>query len=57
LRSRRGLSNHEIAAQLHLGYGTVKTHVSRLLSKQGFRARAQLFMYAYESGPAVPGRG
>ena len=53
----QGLSNHEIAAQLHLGYGTVKTHVSHLLTKLGFRDRAQLVMHAYESGLAVPGRG
>jgi len=52
----QGLSNHEIAAQLHLGYGTVKTHVSHLLTKLGFRDRAQLVMYAYESGLAVPGQ-
>ena len=53
----QGLSNQEIAAQLHLGYGTVKTHVSHLLTKLGFRDRAQLVMHAYESGLAVPGRG
>jgi DNA-binding NarL/FixJ family response regulator len=53
----QGLSNQEISAQLHLGYGTVKTHVSHLLTKLGFRDRAQLVMYAYESGLAVPGRG
>ena len=52
----QGLSNHEIAAQLHLGYGTVKTHVSHLLTKLGFRDRAQLVMHAYESGLAVPGQ-
>lgn len=51
----QGLSNREIAAQLHLGYGTVKTHVSHLLTKLDFRDRAQLVMYAYESGLAVPG--
>ena len=43
------------AAELHLGYGTVKTHVSHLLTKLGCRDRAQLVMYAYESGHAVPG--
>jgi DNA-binding NarL/FixJ family response regulator len=52
----RGLSNHEIATQLHLGYGTVKTHVSHLLTKLNFRDRAQLVMYAYESGLTVPGQ-
>lgn len=52
----RGLSNREIADQMHLGYGTVKTHVSHLLTKLGFRDRAQLVMHAYESGLAVPGR-
>lgn len=51
-----GLSNQEIAVQLHLGYGTVKTHVSHLLTKLDFRDRGQLVMYAYESGLAVPGR-
>ena len=52
----QGLSNHEIAAHLHLGYGTVKTHVSHLLTKLDCRDRAQLVMYAYESGHAVRGR-
>ena len=52
----QGLSNQQIAAQLHLGYGTVKTHVSHLLAKLDFRDRAQLVMYAYESGLAVPGQ-
>ncbi|WP_432879733.1 response regulator [Kribbella sp. CA-245084] len=51
----QGLSNQEIAGRLHLGYGTVKTHVSHLLTKLGCRDRAQLVMYAYESGIAVPG--
>lgn len=53
----QGLSNREIAEEMHLGYGTVKTHVSHLLTKLGFRDRAQLVMHAYESGLAVPGRG
>jgi DNA-binding NarL/FixJ family response regulator len=51
----RGLANQEIAEELHLGYGTVKTHVSSLLLKLGCRDRAQLVMYAYETGLAVPG--
>ena len=45
----------ETAGRLHLGYGTVKTHVSHLLTKLDCRDRAQLVMYAYESGHAVPG--
>ena len=53
----RGLTNQEIAGVLHLGYGTVKTHVSSLLLKLGCRDRAQLVMYAYETGLAVPGAG
>ena len=53
----KGLSNQEIADQLHMGYGTVKTHVSHLLAKLECRDRAQLVMRAYESGVTVPGRG
>ena len=53
----RGLSNQEIGERLHLGYGTVKTHVSHLLTKLDCRDRAQLVMHAYESGLAVPGQG
>jgi DNA-binding NarL/FixJ family response regulator len=51
----RGLSNQEIADSLHMGYGTVKTHVSHLLTKLECRDRAQLVMYAYESGLLIPG--
>ena len=51
----RGLSNQEIADSLHMGYGTVKTHVSHLLTKLECRDRAQLVMYAYESGLTIPG--
>ena len=51
-----GLSNQEVADRLHMGYGTVKTHVGHLLTKLECRDRAQLVMAAYESGLAVPGR-
>lgn len=50
-----GRSNREIGEDLHMGYGTVKTHVSHLLTKLGCRDRAQLVVFAYEHRIAVPG--
>jgi DNA-binding NarL/FixJ family response regulator len=50
-----GRSNQEIAAELAITYATAKTHVSRILTKLGMRDRAQLVVWAYESGRAVPG--
>ena len=55
----RGLSNTEIAGHLRLSMATVKTHVSRLLTKLAARDRAQLVIAAYETGlvqPAVTGQ-
>ena len=45
----RGASNAEIAEALFMGAGTVKTHVSHLLTKLDARDRAQLVVFAYES--------
>jgi DNA-binding NarL/FixJ family response regulator len=46
----RGLSNGELAAELHLSEATVKTHVARIFSKLDLRDRAQAVVLAYESG-------
>lgn len=46
----RGLANAEIGEQLFLSEATVKTYVSRLLTKLGVRDRVQLAVVAYETG-------
>jgi DNA-binding NarL/FixJ family response regulator len=50
-----GLSNDEIAGRLVISPATAKTHVSRAMVKLGARDRAQLVVFAYESGLVRPG--
>ncbi len=50
-----GLSNDEIAERLFVSPMTAKTHVSRAMTKLAARDRAQLVVFAYESGLVRPG--
>ena len=49
-----GLTNDEIAQKLYMSPATVRTHVSRAMTKLGVRDRAQLVVLAYETGLVRP---
>jgi DNA-binding NarL/FixJ family response regulator len=51
-----GASNDEIAEALVISAATVRTHITRVLSKLGARDRAQLVVMAFEAGLVAPGR-
>ncbi|WP_327363670.1 MULTISPECIES: response regulator transcription factor [unclassified Streptomyces] len=45
-----GATNKEIASRLYLGEGTVKNHISRVLSRLGLRDRTQAALHARDNG-------
>jgi DNA-binding NarL/FixJ family response regulator len=45
----RGLTNAEIAHELHISLSTVKTHLASLTNKLGTRNRVEIAMWAYET--------
>ena len=51
----RGRSNAEIAAAVFLSEATVKTYLSRVMTKTNTRSRAKLVVLSYETGLVRPG--
>ena len=51
----RGYTNSEIATELCVSTGTVKTHVGSILAKLGLRDRVAAVVFAFEHGLATPG--
>jgi NarL family two-component system response regulator LiaR len=53
----QGQSNKQIAQRLNNTEKTIKTHVSRILSKLGVQSRTQATLYAIRTGLVSPGSG
>lgn len=50
----RGLTNAEIADELHISLSTVKTHLASLMAKLVVRNRVEIAMWAYETKRIAP---
>ncbi|MGV9385226.1 response regulator [Nonomuraea sp. NPDC003707] len=50
----QGLSNDQVADRMAISSLTAKTHINRAMAKLNARDRAQLVVFAYESGLVVP---
>jgi DNA-binding NarL/FixJ family response regulator len=53
----QGLTNEEIGRELVVSPATARTHVSRAMVKLQARDRAQLVVFAYQSGLVLPAAG
>jgi DNA-binding NarL/FixJ family response regulator len=51
-RVASGLTNNEIAAELHIGLSTVKGHIASVMNKVGARNRVELALWAHDTGRA-----
>lgn len=56
-RMARGATNREIALELHVSEGTVKSHVGAIFTKLGARDRAAAIVFAFDHGIVEPGGG
>jgi DNA-binding NarL/FixJ family response regulator len=56
-RVATGADNTEIASTLTVTEATVKTHLNRAMTKLGLKSRAQVVVFAYETGLVTPGNG